>query len=522
MLPTLARVFRTTLVLGVLSVVWLATQPAHAETELVITGASLLSEKKVRATAGPLPSTIHLDRWAKGAINRILRLYKIRGYTYARAWYRADPDGQLRIDIDEGRMAGVVFLDASAKESFIFRMSLNLPGDIYQKTMVENAMKWLLESNKERLVDLTYKVVDRSELVTNILGDVVPARELQIKLVHKRRFGWMLGATLNSTYGLEPRVRFLSEGMIIKNDSLLSQLEVAVPYRRLLLEPDPKFTWVHGLLRIHYQLPAYFDGFLVPGIETEAELSYYARTDIGFASLRTGRWLAVSEIGFYILPPLLKIVAGMGASDTYVFNVAKLQPGPDGQIVVVPRERNRQRILIRASLVLDLDSEEKLRTARKRKLQIDETISFSKYSRVLSDSQVDFQFPFQFGLHDLILRARGLYLAGEILFWDEQPLSGSCMRAFFGDRYWVRETIQAEIAFRGAIWSDKVKLGLFNEVAAYRDAMQPGRPFASADAFGPSVHFLFMDQFSLDLYYAFGFAPMGFSHNFSLNLQSVF
>ena len=174
LLPTLARVFRTTLVLGVLSVVWLATQPAHAETELVITGASLLSEKKVRATAGPLPSTIHLDRWAKGAINRILRLYMIRGYTYARAWYRADPDGQLRIDIDEGRMAGVVFLDASAKESFIFRMSLNLPGDIYQKTMVENAMKWLLESNKERLVDLTYKVVDRSELVTNILGDVVP------------------------------------------------------------------------------------------------------------------------------------------------------------------------------------------------------------------------------------------------------------------------------------------------------------------------------------------------------------
>jgi hypothetical protein len=96
------------------------------------------------------------------------------------------------------------------------------------------------------------------------------------------------------------------------------------------------------------------------------------------------------------------------------------------------------------------------------------------------------------------------------------------MRTFFGNRYWVRETAQLEIAFRGSIWRDKVKLGVFGDLAGFRDRTQAKRPFVNAESFGPSMHFVFMDQFSLDLYYAFGFAPVGFSHNFSLSLQSVF
>ncbi|RJO66294.1 MAG: hypothetical protein C4523_13040 [Myxococcales bacterium] len=496
--------------------------PTPAEIEPVITGVNLLTQAAVRQAAGPAPSNGRPGPWAEGAIKRILHLYHTRGYIYARAWYRASPDDLLRIDIDEGRMAGIVFLDASVEESFVFRMAITLPGDVYHKPMIDDAMKRLLQNNKDTLVDLSYNVVDRSELVTNILGDIVPARELQIKLVHKRRLGWMIEANLNSTYGLVPGVRFLAEGMIAKDDRFYTWLDVAVPYRRLLSEPDPKFTWVHGLLGLHYQLPALVDGLLVPGVETEAELSYYARTDIGFASLRSGRWLGVGELGFYILPPLLELVVGVGATNTYVFNVARLPPDPTGQPTITPGERSLQRYLVRTSLILDMDSEEKLRTARKRTLRIEETLSFSQSARLLSDSRVAFQYPFQFGLHDLILRARGLYLAGDVLFWDEQPLSGPSMRAFFGDRYWVRETVQAEIAFRGAVYRDKVKLGVFNDIAGFRDASRPGRPFAGADAFGPSVHFVFLDQFSLDLYYAFGFAPMGFSHNFSLSLQSVF
>ena len=50
----------------------------------------------------------------------------------------------------------------------------------------------------------------------------------------------------------------------------------------------------------------------------------------------------------------------------------------------------------------------------------------------------------------------------------------------------------------------------------------PTKLVAMADAFGPSLHLLILDLFALDIFYAFGFAPVGFDHNISFSLQTVF
>jgi hypothetical protein len=44
----------------------------------------------------------------------------------------------------------------------------------------------------------------------------------------------------------------------------------------------------------------------------------------------------------------------------------------------------------------------------------------------------------------------------------------------------------------------------------------------AVDAFGPSMHFLLLDTFALDLYAGFGFSPVGFDQTVTFALQTIF
>ncbi len=498
--------------------------PLHARAEdlPVVTGFHVLTEDAVRKAIGPMPSDGRRGPWVTAAAKRVVRLYRRQGYTYARVWHSIDPDGTVTIDVDEGRMAGIVFRGASATEAVFYRVEFVLPGEVFHRRTVDENVARLWKAHKKSLTDVYYEVVDRSEQMKNELGDAVAARELQIHLVHKLRDGWTLDASLDSTYGLVPGFRYWNNDMFLDDDFFHIKIDVAVPYRRLISEPDPKFTWVHGLVGLKYRFPHLTKARLVPGFDVGGEVSYLSRTDVGLASLRAGRWAAMASLEINLWRPILKLTVGVGATNTYIFDVTKMPDDPEQPPRVTPGERNLQRYLAHAEIKLDLDPEEVIRTARKRWLKLEATLALSQQPRVMFDSRMSFQNLFHWGNHDLFLRARGLYLAGDVKFWDHKPLSSNCMRTFFSDRYWVRETLQAEIAFRGAVWRDKVKLGVFYDMAAFGDATRNGRPFAMAYAGGPSMHFLILDQISLDLYYSFGYAPVGFNHNFSLNLQSVF
>jgi len=132
------------------------------------------------------------------------------------------------------------------------------------------------------------------------------------------------------------------------------------------------------------------------------------------------------------------------------------------------------------------------------------------------------QYVFSFGYHDLRLKARGVSLLGEVLFWDEATLASDCQRVFFGNRYWIHQAAQVEVSARFGVYRDKVKVGVFHDLSVFADRTRAGNPASVANGFGPGMHFLIYDQILLDVYYGFGFAPAGFDHNFSLQLESKF
>ena len=132
------------------------------------------------------------------------------------------------------------------------------------------------------------------------------------------------------------------------------------------------------------------------------------------------------------------------------------------------------------------------------------------------------QWAANWGRHHLILRGRAALLAGDVRFWDDVPLAGDYQRVFFSSRYWVHDAVQLETAYRMSLWRSWFAVGVFHDGSLFMDRSLPVHGIAGADAFGPSLHFLLLDTFALDVYAGFGFAPVGFDQTLTFAMQTIF
>lgn len=490
-----------------------------AEPSVEITGTRVLPPEVAQNAAGQPPSaTANLERWAARAVSRIVSAYKAKGYTFARAWSRVTPDSVVQIDVDEGRMSGMVFMGASPEQTILFRVDVAMPEDVFHLATVEKGLKEI--KAKYRLVSVDWHVADREELIPNRLGQPIALRGLRIDVVRRDRHGWAVDASLDSSFGFVPAGSYRRASLLADDDRIGIRLAIGVPYRRYLFDAEPQFTWVHGQLSLNYRTRTFADDRLNFSYEATGTLSRYDRTDLGFNSYLAGRWSTYANLSVHVVRGLLSMTLGFGLGDTHVFGVRSVASTPQNPRLL-PRDRTRLRYLLRVTTDLELDPEDRA-PARKRNLHAQAVLVLPHTGRAMLDLSLGGQYIFSFGYHDLLLKLRGVYMLGEVLFWDDQTLAGECQRVFFGNRYWIREAAQLEVAARLGVYRDKIKLGLFHDLSVFVDRTRAHNPTAVANGFGPSVHFLIFDQFTLDLYYGFGFAPSGFGHNFSLALQSTF
>jgi len=138
------------------------------------------------------------------------------------------------------------------------------------------------------------------------------------------------------------------------------------------------------------------------------------------------------------------------------------------------------------------------------------------------EGRVEGQYTRCFGFNCLIVQGHGIMLVGEVQYWN-QPQLAEHLRVFFDNRFWVEEALSLALAFRVALWGERIQAGVFHDLAIFGDRSRGGNAsFGVANGFGPSLHFLLFDTFALDLYYGFGFAPGGFDHNMVFKLGKVF
>ena len=481
--------------------------------KLALQGVQRLSEQRVRAVAGALPADrSKLSDWAERATERIVKLYKKKGYEHARGWHQVRGE-DVHIAIDEGRMT-IAFVGTNPFQSMRFRMRFDLLDKVFYRPTVERALEQL--KREYQLVNIYYRVSEQTPLTSNAFGQLVPQLVMRIYAISAERFGWSFSISFDSVFGPVPAAAAYFRDVMLDDDRISGKLGIGIPFREFVFQEDPKFQWVHGQIELAYRLPPFAKGFLAPEISGEFALSRYSRTGQLIENYLESYGEALGKL--VVLPAsLISLSVGLGVTYTHAFDIDPPAAGDSDGVVRFVTRLEPAIAFNKGVTRWDRRSEVKAR--------ID--LGFTSKGSATIDTEVKAQWVVDFGSTVLIVRGRGLLIAGNVFFWDEQNLGGSYLRTFFANRYWVREALQATVDYRWAILSF-MQIGAFADLSLFGDRVDENTglkddPVAAvANSFGPSMDFLLFDIFSLELYYGFGFAPAGFDHTFSFKLQTVF
>ena|GEM_PF-4997960 len=499
---------------------------SRPDSKIQFIGLKVVSSALVRGAVGPVPSVID-GPWIAGAVERIQAMFSDKGYTAARLWGRLEK-GKARFFIDEGRIHRTAFVGIDAFRAILFRVDIHLPERIFHKPTLKRAMREI--EKKYELDNAYYRLEDSSQMVDGPQGKLVPARLLRVYAIARESFGWGVGVSLSSSWGIVPAVRFAHKGLLLEGDRISSKLGIGFPYHRYLFDETPRFVWVHGKAELEYRFPPFFKK-LAPSIGISSSVSRFQRIDLNLDAYHLLLIEPMARIKFD-LTKRITLTCGLGVERIKVFGLTPVM-GPNGPLPVDPNlgpQEGREeddagpemtRFVSDVNIRVELGSEvlrDDLRT------WIDLSVHFGytnhKFWALLIKTEGHFLK--RLGPHHLILGSKGVFLAGQVGYWEEINLADGYLRVFFANRYWVREAFQFDGAIRFSIYRDRVMAGAFVDAAVFFDRSQPGEPLSLATAFGPGLHFFVFDALAIDVYYGFGFAPIGFDHNFSFSLRTVF
>lgn len=480
----------------------------------LLTGAELLPEQEVRQAAGKPPADPRARaRWAEAACQRIAAAFRDAGYDYARAVWQLDPEtGLVHIHVDEGRMARIVFEGVADVMAVRLRLELYLPGDVFHRQTLEDSLDRIERRHGYR--ELTWEVIETQVPAEEPVEIAMLQRVLHIHVTSEESFGWGVSASLSSTWGLLPSGNMSLRDVALADDRFEVELAVAFPYRRYLFDASPRFQFVYGRAAVTWRLPRFVRGILAPSLSAETTVAQQGRPDRNLESFFFGRTQVLGGLAVYPLPDL-GLALGLGLEHAHLFDVELVDAG--GTMPVTEDLRGLARVELEIAI-----EPQPLRRDYRRFVLLEATGALSRDGGMVLRNTLEARMVWLFGPHDLILQVLGTYVTGDVRLWDVRSLAGPVMRVFFEDRYWVREAGQVELAFRGAVYEDSIKLGLFVDGAAFGDRSGGGLEPGWATALGPSLHFLILDAIAIDLYYGFGFDAVGFDHNLSFGISTVF
>lgn len=489
--------------------------PGQIPGQIRISGVAALPEEVARQAIGPPPQPgENIDEWGKSAAANIVKAYQARGFGYARAWFNARQDpSALWFYVDEGRMR-VTFSGIGAVAASLFRLRLDLPAGAFQRERLDRS----LDEEKKRLnlLYVHYVIHEIPGEAATIFGDVVPERVLDITVIQRQHVGLTLDISVSATWGVIPQVTYTRGDVVFDGDRLRLQLGMAVPYRRYVFDADPKPQWVHGVVDVSYRFPRFgLRGLqLAPRFDETLSFSHYARSDLKLSQFYLLRSVTIANLVLFL--PYLELSLGPGADLAQVALIRMASADLGQPSATPPKDINSARGLIRGSGNLRLGPPWARRDQRPSAYLSVDTCFPIEVRATLSGQSFNI-----LGRHRLIVRGRVVALAGTVPFWDDVELAGDYQRTFFGDRYWVHDTLQIETAYHISFWREWFEAGIFHDLSLFRDRTTQPNAIRVIDSFGPSLHFLILDLYALGIYEGFGFAAGKFSQTLSFTVTTV-
>ena len=479
--------------------------------ELKLVGTMAQPDSFALSAAGIPPDDIdEAEAWAVDALERVINAYHVEGYSAVRGWFAIDGN-VITLEIDEGRIQRIAFIGANVYEQIIYRDNIGLELGILHEPTLQESLERLEQAHGLR--GITYRVEEEDEWAPNQLGMLVPERALYVMLVSEEQQGLGLSISIDPSWGFLGGIEYDAANVFEERDHFHTFFDIGFPLQEYVFEQEPQIRWVYGAVGADHLFSPVEGTTLSPNAALTVSLINHRRLDIGLAESLVLRSQALAGIRFGQGDPFLSFL-GLGVEGIHLAS-AELEPSfslgePDG--LFRPFARGWTEWVF---------NDGTLRRDLRDSLTLAGTAAVSTEGRSQWRFELTGQFVATLGRDNLLFRGRGVYLAGDIHFYDELPLAGTLQRTYFADLYWVHEAAQIEVAYRVGVAS-RFKVGMFHDVSLFLDRTRPEQPFSMANSFGPSVHLLLLDYFAFDLHYGFGFSPNGPSHNMTLGLSSVY
>jgi hypothetical protein len=512
----------------------IAARAAEPLPTIRIHGNSLLSEEIYRAIVYLPPGAAADQATANVVVRQLFSFLYRAGFVLASV--EAHPkDNAIDVIIDEGRLDKIVFIGTSSLMTLRLKLELYLPNHIFNQLSLRRQLKQFGE--KYNFHDLTYKLVPTRPIehvgpqlpnLWTIQGqDLVPPQshhELWITIGKKQ---WGTGFSIDLTYdfpdGFEPSINYRSEHLLLKGDRWQVGGAVGAKLRNHLDSGQTYLVLSHLRVEGRYYTPPLFGIGFRPFVWLVSDLISRQRPDLQI-DIYYSEWLEGSLNFNYDITPELNFFVGGGVGQRYFGGMTKNQ---DAAVTELP---DQFRPFLRARLEWLLNPDE-LHRDNRHLFWVEErhVWTMPEAGAQFDRLSVRYQNVFNFGWNELRLKAKGVWLWGtKVEFDDEEPVGGRYIRGVFGDTWYVRRVTNLSLEFRLSISRDVYKVSVFHDLAVFGalDALDVGRrkeKAMAADSFGLGFHILILDLFQLDLYYAVGFdSDKNFDHGIAMSLTNVF
>jgi hypothetical protein len=496
---------------------------------------ALVLPPEVYLDALKLPQNDRPDEATASDVRRQLQDFlKRTGFELGTVTTRVTADG-IEAEIDEGKVDRLIFLGRMSFQQVRFKLALVLPYEVFNRPLLDRQVRELgaqlgMPGVRWELVR-TAAVNHEGPQVTQLPAQM----DMQLagaEMVHKRRpyevrisfpeaTGSFFGIDIRSNYvdGLSTGLNYVGRDLLGRGDLWYVATGGAFGLRSRITTEKLYPHFSRAFFEGRYTSPALFRYFK-PNIWTEVNLISRQRADLNLENY----WALTSDVALQLeteLRPGMRFLVGGGFEYRRLFG---LEVAPEHEVPPDVTVTERKRPFIRATheSVMDPDV---LRWDRRHTIESELRYYFPFNSELgFGWADVRYQYVKELGWHDFWVKTRGHLSWGEVTFHDELSVA-ELVRGLFGGQ-WVPSGANLQLEFRFSLVRDDIKIGVFHDLAVFAVPLrtQNGKQVVElANGFGPSLHFLAMDMFQLDLFMAFGFRRnANFNAAFSMQFQKAF
>lgn len=501
---------------------------------LCIRGNAVLAEGVYRALLAP-PADVSADEETAAQVQHALGAFLTRA-GYALGSVAVTVEGaDLLADVDEGQLERVVLRGRLTWRALRLWLALSIPSGVFNQGELERQLRRLRQ--ELGLQHVWYQLVPTrgvahsgpqvDELaVLQSLG-VAEARHPFELHVFVDEPAWRSGPGVevrsSARYGQEVLGVYQGAGLLLAEDRWSARLGAGLRLQQRLedgrLRPAPS----HLLAELRWLAPPLV-GSIRPLVLVQADGTNLQRSDL---RLERYRQLAASGSLSLLAEPLPRLTLSVGGGARYA-NLLSVEtvtgepplPGPE-TLLRVPRwysfvEARVERIF----------SGETGRLDRQHALSAEarQHLALSGGADWYLETRAEYRRAWGFGWHDLLLRARGTYLAGRVPFPEEEPLSRH-LRGVGGGQHLLRGgSLSAE--FQVSLMRDVYRASVFHDAALFGRLVRAdgSERLSWGNSFGLGLHALYEGTLQLNLYGALGKrpGPGPLTTGFVLELQKVF